>query len=147
MTARLVGINHVALEVGDIDAGARRSTAGSSSSRSAARTEHGVHRHGRPVHRALERPQRSRRTTTATSASSSTTARPSARALREAGVESSPGRGLDFLDPWGNHIQVVDYRDIQFTKSPAALRAVGGEDLVKSPGARREMAAKGLLDG
>src|SRR5215216_641613 len=38
--------------------------------------------------------------------------------LREAGVEILPGRGLDFRDPWGNHIQVVDYRDIQFTKSP-----------------------------
>src|SRR6266511_3576095 len=37
-------------------------------------------------------------------------------ALREAGVEVLPGRGLDFRDPWGNHVQVIDYRDIQFTK-------------------------------
>ena len=54
---------------------------------------------------------------------------------------------MDFSDPWGNHIQVVDYRDIQFSKTPAALRAVGGEELVKRPEARREMSAKGLLDG
>ena len=40
------------------------------------------------------------------------------RALEEAGVEILPGRGLDFRDPWGNRIEVVDYRDIQFTKAP-----------------------------
>jgi catechol 2,3-dioxygenase-like lactoylglutathione lyase family enzyme len=67
-------------------------------------------------------------------------------ALRERGIEVAPEGSVDFLDPWGNHIQVVDYRDIQFSKTPAALRAVGGEDLVKRAGARREMAAKGLLD-
>ena len=43
----------------------------------------------------------------------------------------------DFEDPWGNHIQVVDYRDIQFAKTPAALRAVGGEHLAKRPAALR----------
>ena len=53
---------------------------------------------------------------------------------------------MDFWDPWGNHVQVVDYRDIQFAKTPAALRAVGGEGMVKRPGARREMEAKGLVD-
>jgi lactoylglutathione lyase len=68
-------------------------------------------------------------------------------ALRDRGIDVAPEGSVDFSDPWGNHIQVVDYRDIQFTKTPAALRAVGGDDLVKSPGARREMAAKGLLDG
>ena len=67
-------------------------------------------------------------------------------ALRDRGVDVAPEGSVDFSDPWGNHIQVVDYRDVQFAKSPAALRAVGGDDLVKSPGARREMAAKGLLD-
>jgi catechol 2,3-dioxygenase-like lactoylglutathione lyase family enzyme len=67
-------------------------------------------------------------------------------ALRERGIEVAPEGSVDFLDPWGNHIQVVDYRDIQFSKTPAALRAVGGEGLVKRPNARREMAAKGLLD-
>ena len=46
------------------------------------------------------------------------------RALTEAGVEILPGHGLDFLDPWGNRIQVVDYRDIQFTKAPEVLRGM-----------------------
>ena len=31
--------------------------------------------------------------------------------------------GLEFRDPWGNHVQVVDYRDIQFTKAPEVLGA------------------------
>ena len=66
-------------------------------------------------------------------------------ALRDRGIAVAPEGSVDFSDPWGNHIQVVDYRDIQFSKTPAALRAVGGADLVKRPGARREMAAKGLL--
>ena len=68
------------------------------------------------------------------------------RALQERGLRVAPEGSVDFSDPWGNHIQVVDYRDIQFSKTPAALRAVGGEGLVKRPNARREMAAKGLLD-
>jgi lactoylglutathione lyase len=66
-------------------------------------------------------------------------------ALGDRGIAVAPEGSVDFSDPWGNHIQVVDYRDIQFSKTPAALRAVGGEDLVKRPEARREMSAKGLL--
>ena len=68
-------------------------------------------------------------------------------ALRDRGIAVAPEGSVDFSDPWGNHIQVVDYRDIQFSKTPAALRVVGGEELVKRPEARREMSAKGLLDG
>jgi lactoylglutathione lyase len=66
-------------------------------------------------------------------------------ALAERGIDVAPEGSVDFWDPWGNHVQVVDYRDVQFAKTDAALRAVGGEDLVKRPGARREMEAKGLL--
>jgi hypothetical protein len=65
-------------------------------------------------------------------------------ALREADVEILPGRGLDFLDPWGNHVQVVEYRDIQFTKAPEVLRGMGLEGLEKSPEALRELRDKGL---
>src|SRR5215831_18378157 len=46
-------------------------------------------------------------------------------ALTEAGVAVRPTGSLDFTDPWGNHIQVVGYRDIQFTKTPAVLHAMG----------------------
>jgi catechol 2,3-dioxygenase-like lactoylglutathione lyase family enzyme len=65
-------------------------------------------------------------------------------ALREADVEILPGRGLDFRDPWGNHVQVVEYGDIQFTKAPKVLRGMGLEDLEKSPEALRELRDKGL---
>ncbi len=66
------------------------------------------------------------------------------RALREMGVEILPGRGLDFLDPWGNHWQVVDYSEIQFTKAPEILRGMGLEGLKKSEDALEELRNKGL---
>jgi catechol 2,3-dioxygenase-like lactoylglutathione lyase family enzyme len=66
------------------------------------------------------------------------------QALVNAGVEFQPGRGLDFLDPWGNHIQVVDYRDVQFTKAPDVLRGMGLGDLRKSDQALGELREKGL---
>jgi len=68
------------------------------------------------------------------------------QALIDAGVELQPGRGLDFRDPWGNNIQVVDYRDIQFTKAPAVLRGMGLDDLGKSDQAHAELRDKGLSD-
>ena len=68
------------------------------------------------------------------------------QALIDAGVEIQPGRGLDFRDPWGNNIQVVDYRDIQFTKAPEILRGMGLDDLGKSDQALAELRDKGLSD-
>jgi lactoylglutathione lyase len=65
-------------------------------------------------------------------------------ALEEAGAEILPGRGLDFIDPWGNHIQVVEYRDIQFTKASEVLSAMELAHLGKSEAARRELANKGI---
>ena len=65
-------------------------------------------------------------------------------ALEAAGVEILPGRGLDFRDPWGNRVQVVEYAEIQFTKEPAILAAMGLEGLEKSPGALRELREKGI---
>jgi len=67
-------------------------------------------------------------------------------ALEEAGVEASRGPGLDFRDPSGNHVQVVDYRDIQFTKAPGVLREMGLEGLEKRPQALRELREKNLLE-
>jgi len=63
--------------------------------------------------------------------------------LEAAGAEISPGRGLDFRDPWGNHVQVVDYEDVQFTKTPEVLRGMN-LDLAKSEEALGELRAKGL---
>lgn len=36
--------------------------------------------------------------------------------LQQAGVPVQGSGSVDFLDPWGNHVQVLDYREIQFTK-------------------------------
>ena len=72
---------------------------------------------------------------------------PLRKALEQAGAEVLPGRGLDFIDPWGNHIQVVEYRDIQFTKAPEVLAAMGLEDLGKSEAALQELADKGIRRG
>ncbi len=65
-------------------------------------------------------------------------------ALREAGAEILPGRGLDFRDPWGNRIQVVEYGDVQFTKAPAILHGMGLDGLEKKESALRELREKGL---
>jgi catechol 2,3-dioxygenase-like lactoylglutathione lyase family enzyme len=71
--------------------------------------------------------------------------KPAVRAALEShGLELLPGARLDFLDPWGNRIQVVDYRDIQFTKAPAVLCGMGLEHLRKRDGAVRQLRAKGL---
>jgi catechol-2,3-dioxygenase len=64
--------------------------------------------------------------------------------LRELGVPVS-GRGLDFHDPWGNQIQVVDYRDVQFTKTDKVLHSQGLGGLEKSERAREELRAKGIV--
>ena len=65
-------------------------------------------------------------------------------ALEEAGVDILPGRGLDFLDPWGNRVQIVEYADIQFAKAPDVLEGMGLQDLEKSERALEELRAKGL---
>jgi lactoylglutathione lyase len=64
--------------------------------------------------------------------------------LVEAGVPVSPSPGLDFRDPWGNHVQVVDYREVQFTKAPEVLSGMGLE-LEKGEPALAELRDKGLL--
>ena len=66
------------------------------------------------------------------------------RALEAAGAEILPGRGLDFRDPWGNRIQVVDYRTVQFSKTEDVLGGMGLEGLEKSERALAELREKGL---
>ena len=66
-------------------------------------------------------------------------------ALVEAGVEISRGRSLDFRDPWGNRVEVVDYRDVQFTKAPWVLERMGLA-LQKSADALEELRKKGLAE-
>ncbi len=66
------------------------------------------------------------------------------RTLEEMEVEILPGRGLDFLDPWGNRWQVVEYSEIQFTKAPHILRGMNLGHLRKTERALEEMRKKGL---
>lgn len=64
--------------------------------------------------------------------------------LAEAGVEAEPGRFFDFLDPWGNRVEIVAYEGIQYTKAPNVLRGMGLNDLAKDEGAIKELAEKGM---
>jgi catechol 2,3-dioxygenase-like lactoylglutathione lyase family enzyme len=66
------------------------------------------------------------------------------RRAREAGARMIGGH--DVLDPWGNHWQVVDYRDVQFTKADRVLEGMDLASLEKSERALAELQAKGLAD-
>ena len=67
-------------------------------------------------------------------------------ALGEAGVPEVPGRGLSFRDPWGNRVEVVQYDAVQLLKAPSVLHGMGAGDLGKSDAALAELRGKGLLD-
>ena len=67
------------------------------------------------------------------------------RALEEAGAELLGGRGLDFRDPWGNRVQIVQYDEIQFAKTDSVLRGMRLE-LSKTDRALEELREKGLVD-
>lgn len=68
---------------------------------------------------------------------------PVRRALEAMKVEMLE-RGMNFRDPWGNRIEVVPYKDIQFTKAPNILRGMSAEGLEKSPSAIQELAKKNM---
>ena len=65
-------------------------------------------------------------------------------ALRREGIDVAASGSLYFRDPWGNSVQVVDYREIQFTKAPAVLKGMGLDGLDKTDGALAELRGKGL---
>jgi len=66
------------------------------------------------------------------------------RALKEAGIAEEPSRGLRFRDPWGNLVEVVQYSEVQFTKAPSVLGGMELDGLEKSQSARQELREKGL---
>ena len=66
------------------------------------------------------------------------------QALPAAGIEPLPGRFLDFLDPWGNRVEIVGYDNIQFSKAPNVLRGMGLAHLAKNETAIKELAQKGM---
>lgn len=64
--------------------------------------------------------------------------------LAQMGIKLLPGPFKDFLDPWGNRIELIDYATIQFTKAPDVLRGMGLAGLDKTDDAVAELAAKGM---
>jgi len=143
---RLVGINHVALEVGDIDAALEwygrlfRFTLRGKGERNAfidmgdqfinltlapmpARTE------AERRHIGLVVDDRSRIVELA----------------KAAGAKMVEGPFLDFLDPWGNRLEIIEYANIQFTKAPNVLHGMGLA-LGKNDKARQELADKGMAE-
>lgn len=142
---RLVGINHVALEVGDIDAALAfygRLFEFELRGRGPGMAFIDLGDQFIALAEGRTQPQDDSRHLGLVVAD-----REAARAaLREAEVEILPGGGLDFRDPWGNRLQIVEYGEIQFTKTPVVLRRMSLEGLRKSPHALRELRAKGLLD-
>jgi len=66
------------------------------------------------------------------------------KALADAGITPLPGPFLDFRDPWGNRVEIVGYDNIQFTKAPNVLRGMGLAHLSKNKNAIKELAEKGM---
>ena len=69
------------------------------------------------------------------------------RRLEELGIQLVSERFLDFLDPWGNRIEIVGYQGIQFTKADHVLKGMGLDALEKTDAAKQELADKGMGSG
>ena len=141
--ARLIGINHVALEVGDVDESLAlygrlfsfelRGTSGWSAfidmgdqflALSEGSTQPpDAHRHFGLVVDDKEAVR---------------------AAARREGLEVLGGRGVRFRDPWGNQFEIVAYGDVQFERTPGVRRKLGIEELEKTDAARRELRERGL---
>src|SRR6202790_3732796 len=66
------------------------------------------------------------------------------KALADADIKTLPGPFLDFLDPWSNHVEIVGYTNVQFTKAPNVLRGMGLAHLSKNATAIKELTDKGM---
>jgi lactoylglutathione lyase len=143
MKSKLVGINHIALEVGDVEEALEfygrffgfelRGRAGSMAFIdmgdqfiALAQGREGEPDRARHFGLVVDDKERVR------------------QALQEAGVPVQAAGGVDFRDPWGNNVQVVDYREVQFTKADHVLRGMGLDGLKKTEQARDELRRKGL---
>lgn len=141
--ARAVGINHVALEVDDVDAALEfygRIFAFELRGRSEGMAFIDLgDQFIALAERRTQEPDRHRHFGLAVDDRA-----PVRAALEALGAEILPGRGLDFLDPWGNRVQVVEYRAIQFTKETHVLRGMALSHLEKSADALRQLSEKGM---
>lgn len=136
--ARLVGINHVALPVGDVEA-ATEFYGSVFEFEVRGRSDAGVFLDMGDQFLALME--------TAADANGDGTIddhRHVGRALDEHGVETLDTSGLDFRDPWGNRLQVVAYEEVQFTKADHVRDGMRLSDLEKSATALAELVAKGM---
>ncbi len=64
--------------------------------------------------------------------------------LNEMDIPLLPGPFMDFLDPWGNRIELIDYATIQFSKTPQVLKGMGLKELPKTKEAIAELREKGM---
>jgi len=140
---RLIGINHVALEVGDIDAalefyGRFFDFTLQSRSETMAFIEMGDQFLALSTGRS-QPPDTDRHFGLVVDDREGLRAR-----MEAAGVQFTSEKRMDFLDPWGNQVEVVPYRDIQFLKDPAVLKKLGAEGLRKSEAAKEELREKGV---
>jgi lactoylglutathione lyase len=141
--AKLVGINHVALEVGDIDEALAwygqffelelRGRAGAAMAFVDLGDQFIALARGR-----TQPPDAERHFGLVVDDKNEVRA-----ALEGAGVAVTRAPNCSFRDPWGNHVQIVDYRDVQFTKVPEILRAMGLA-LEKSAQALAELRKRGV---
>ena len=144
--AKAVGINHVALEVGDIDEALafygrfldfelhRRSE-----------TAAFIYFGDQFINFALGReqgPDRARHFGIAVDDKALVE-----KTLKEMGVEILDGRFLDFLDPWGNRVEITTYTNIQFSKADHVLNGMGLGHLQKTENAIEELRNKGMAPG
>jgi catechol 2,3-dioxygenase-like lactoylglutathione lyase family enzyme len=140
---RLIGINHVALEVGDIDEalefyGRFFDFTLQSRSDSMAFIEMGDQFLALSTGR-TQPPDTARHFGLVVDDRDGLRAR-----MEAAGVKFTSEKRMDFLDPWGNQVEVVPYRDIQFLKDPAVLGKLGAKGLRKTEAAKEELQEKGI---
>jgi catechol-2,3-dioxygenase len=141
--ATAVGINHVALEVGDIDAALEfygKFLQFSLRSRSATMAFIDLGDQFIALSKVKERPRDDGRHFGLVVDDKETVR----KALDAMGVEIVSDRFLDFRDPWGNRIEIVGYQGIQFTKADNVLRGMGLDGLGKTDEAIRQLADKGM---
>jgi catechol 2,3-dioxygenase-like lactoylglutathione lyase family enzyme len=141
--ARLIGVNHVALEVGDVDEALElygrlfsfelRGRAGSMAFIDMGDQFLALSRGRR------QDPDDARHFGLVVDDKEAVRA-----AAEREGLQLLPGRRLDFLDPWGNRFEIVDYRDIQFERAPGVKRRLGIEGLEKTDAAREEIREREL---
>ena len=141
--ARLIGINHVALEVGDVDAALElyaRLFAFSLRGRAGRMAFVDMGDQFLAVAEGRRQgPDEGRHFGLVVDDKEAVRA-----AVEREGLSVVPGRGLDFLDPWGNRFEVVDYRDIQFERTDGVKRKLGVSGLAKREAAMDEIRSRGL---